>query len=165
MTDDMLRALAKNGGVVMINYHAGFLSEEFRVAAEKNHGDVVTALTEMSKKCGGNEACSTKESERVDHELMANGTLPKVTWEKVIEHIDHAVKIAGADHVGLGSDFDGIPMTPEQLEDVSTYPMITQALLDRGYAPDDIKKVLGLNVLRVLRRAEQVAKEIQQARP
>src|ERR1043165_1499404 len=76
MTDDMLRALARNGGVVMINYHAGFLSEEFRVAAEKKHGDVVTALGAMSKTCGGNEACTTMESERIDHEAMVKGQLP-----------------------------------------------------------------------------------------
>src|SRR5467141_4427251 len=67
MTDDMMRALAKNGGVVMINYHAAFLSEQFRVASEKKSGDVVTSMAAMSKKCGGNEACTTMESERIDH--------------------------------------------------------------------------------------------------
>jgi membrane dipeptidase len=156
MTDDMLRALARNGGVVMINYHAGFLSEEFRVAAEKNHGDVVTALSAMSKKCGGNEACSTMESERVDHELMAKGVLPKVTWEKVIEHIDHAVKVAGADHVGLGSDFDGATM-PLGLEDASKLPVITDALLKKGYSEADVEKILGGNILRVMEAVEKAA--------
>jgi membrane dipeptidase len=85
MTDDMLRALAKNGGVIMINYHAGYLSEEFRVASEKKSGDVVTAMSAMSKKCGGDEACSTLEGERIDHEAMAKGQLPKVGWETIIE--------------------------------------------------------------------------------
>src|SRR5437773_3931578 len=79
MTDDMLRALAKNGGVAMINYHAGFLREEVRVASEKKNGDVVAAMAAMSKKCGGNEACTTMEGERVDHEAMMKGDLPKVT--------------------------------------------------------------------------------------
>src|SRR5205823_4589804 len=79
MTDNMLRALAKNGGVVMINYHAGFLSEEFRVASEKKSGNIVAAMAAMSKKCGGNEACTTMESERIDHEALAKGELPKVT--------------------------------------------------------------------------------------
>src|SRR5438270_1128173 len=78
MTDDMMRALAKNGGVMMINYHAAFLSEEFRVASEKKSGNVVAKFAEMSKKCGGNEACTTMESERIDHEGMMNGELPKV---------------------------------------------------------------------------------------
>src|SRR5262245_856750 len=156
MTDDMMRTLAKNGGVVMINYHAGFLSEEFRVAAEKQHGDVVTALSAMSKKCGGNEACSTMESERIDHELMAKGTLPKVGWEKVIEHIDHAVKVAGVEHVGLGSDFDGATM-PLGLEDASKLPRITDALLKKGYSEQDVEKILGGNILRVMDAVEKAA--------
>jgi membrane dipeptidase len=155
MTDDMMRALAKNGGVVMINYHAGFLSEEFRVAAEKEHGDVVVAMSAMSKKCAGNEACTTMESERIDHEAMAKGTLPKVGWEKIIEHIDRAVKVAGADHVGLGSDFDGATM-PLGMEDASKLPKITEALLKKGYADADVEKILGANLLRVMEQVEKV---------
>ena len=155
MTDDMLRALAKNGGVVMINYHAGFLSEEFRVASEKKSGTVDVAMAAMSKKCGGNEACTTLESERLDHEAMARGELPKVTWEKIVEHIDHAVKVAGADHVGLGSDFDGATM-PLGMEDVSKLPKITDALLKKGYSDADIEKILGGNILRVMERVEGV---------
>jgi membrane dipeptidase len=155
MTDDMLRALAKNGGVVMINYHAAFLSEEFRLESEKQHGDVVTSMSAMSKKCGGNEACTTMESERIDHEAMAKGTLPKVSWEKIIEHIDHAVKVAGADHVGLGSDFDGATM-PLGMEDVSKLPKITDALLKKGYSDADVEKILGGNLLRVMEQVEKV---------
>jgi membrane dipeptidase len=157
MTDEMMKALARNGGVIMINYHAGFLSEEFRVAAEKEHGDVVTAMSAMSKKCGGNEACTTMESERIDHELMAKGTLPKVGWEKIVEHIDHAVKVAGADHVGLGSDFDGATM-PLGMEDVSKLPKITEALLAKGYTQQDVTKILGGNILRVMEAVEKAAK-------
>jgi membrane dipeptidase len=154
MTDDMLRALAKNGGVVMINYHAGFLSEEFRVASEKRSGDIVAAMSAMSKKCGGNEACTTMESERIDHEAMMKGELPKVTWEKIIEHIDHAVKIAGVDHVGLGSDFDGATM-PLGMEDASKLPKITEALLKNGYSEQDVSKILGGNILRVMEQVEK----------
>jgi membrane dipeptidase len=156
MTDDMMRALAKNGGVMMINYHAGFLSEEFRVASEKKSGNVVEAMAAMSKKCGGDEACSTLESERIDHESMAKGELPKVTWEKIVEHIDHAVKVAGADHVGLGSDFDGATM-PLGMEDVSKLPKLTDALLKKGYSEGDIQKILGGNILRVMEQIERVA--------
>jgi membrane dipeptidase len=156
MTDDMMKALAKNGGVIMINYHAGFLSEEFRVAAEKAHGDVVVAMSEMSKKCGGNEACTTMESERIDHEMMAKGTLPKVSWEKIIEHIDHAVKTAGVDHVGLGSDFDGATM-PLGMEDVSKLPKITEALMAKGYSEQDVTKILGGNILRVMEAVDAAA--------
>ena len=154
MSDDMLRALAKNGGVIMINYHAAFLSEEFRVASEKQRGDVVSALSAMSKKCGGDEACSTLEGERLDHEAMAKGVLPRVSWEKIVEHIDHAVKVAGVDHVGLGSDFDGATM-PLGMEDVSKLPRITDALLTKGYSPPDVEKILGGNILRVMEAAER----------
>src|SRR5437660_247113 len=104
MTDDMMRALAKNGGVVMINYHAAFLSEEFRVASEKKSGTVVQSMAAMSKKCGGNEACTTLESERIDREAMATGELRNVSWQKIVEHSDHAVKVAGNEHGVLRSD-------------------------------------------------------------
>ncbi len=157
MTDDMLRALAKNGGVVMINYHAAFLDETFRVASEKKNGDVVASMSAMSKKCGGNEACTTMESDRIDREAMASGALPKVGWEKIIEHIDHAVKVAGADHVGLGSDFDGATM-PIGMEDASKLPKITDALLKKGYSEADVEKILGGNILRVMDAVEKAAK-------
>jgi membrane dipeptidase len=155
MTDDMLRALARNGGVVMINYHVAFLSEEFRVASEKRSGDVVASNAAMAKKCGGNEACATMESERADHEAMRKGELPMVTWEKIVEHIDHAVKVAGADHVGLGSDFDGATM-PFGMEDASKLPKITDALLKKGYSEADIDKILGGNILRVMEQVEKM---------
>src|SRR5213596_972372 len=155
MTDQMLRALARNGGVVMINYHAGFLSEEFRVATEKKSGNIVESMNAMSKRCGGNEACATVEGERVDHEAMMKGDLPKVMWDKIIEHIDHAVKTAGVDHVGLGSDFDGATM-PLGMEDASKLPKITDALLKKGYSAPDIEKILGGNMLRVMEQVERV---------
>ncbi|HEV2983549.1 MAG TPA: membrane dipeptidase, partial [Vicinamibacterales bacterium] len=155
MTDDMMRALARTGGVVMINYHAAFLSEEFRVASEKKNGNVFGAIDAVSKRCGGNEACATMEGERIDHEAMMKGDLPKVTWEKIIEHIDHAVKTAGVDHVGLGSDFDGATM-PLGMEDASKLPKITDALLKKGYSEADIEKILGGNILRVMEAVEKV---------
>ncbi len=156
MTDDMLRALAKNGGVVMINYEVSFLSEEYRVADEKLNGDVVSQLAAMSKKCGGDEACSTLETARINTEAMQSGKLPKVSWEKIIEHIDHAVKVAGVDHVGLGSDFDGATM-PIGMEDASKLPKITDALLKKGYSDADVTKILGGNLLRVMEAVEHAA--------
>jgi membrane dipeptidase len=158
MTDDMLRALAKNGGVVMINYEVSFLSEEYRVASDKASGGVVAQLAAMSKKCGGDEACSTLESARINTAAMMSGALPKVTWEKIVEHIDHAVKVAGADHVGLGSDFDGATM-PIGMEDASKLPKITDALLKKGYSEQDIEKILGGNILRVMEQVERVASQ------
>src|SRR6476620_4724571 len=155
MTDEMMRALARNGGVVMINYHAAFLSEEFRVASEKKNGNVLGAADAVSKKCGGNEACAAMEGERIDHEAMIKGDLPKVTWEKIIEHIDHDVKTAGIDHVGLGSDFDGATM-PLGMEDASKLPKITDALLKKGYSEADVEKILGGNILRLMEAVESL---------
>jgi membrane dipeptidase len=156
MSDEMLRALSRNGGVVMINYEVSFLSEEYRVASQSKSGDVVAQLDAMSKKCGGDEACSTLESARVNRTAMEKGQLPRVGWEKIIEHIDHAVKVAGIDHVGLGSDFDGATM-PFGMDDVSKMPRITDALLKKGYTEQDVEKILGGNLLRVLEQVERVA--------
>ena len=154
MTDDMLRALSKNGGVVMINYNAGFLSEEFRAATRSP--ELNARIQAVNKQCAGDEACAIREGERINHEAMMKGDLPKVTWENIIEHIDHAVKVAGIDHVGLGSDFDGAVM-PLGMEDVSKLPKITDALLKKGYAERDIQKILGENILRVMEQVERFA--------
>ena len=155
MTDDMLRALAKNGGVVMINYEASFLSEEYRKALETLGGDVVAQRNDMEKKCGGDEACVTLATSRSNHALMDSGRLPRVTWQKVVEHIDHAVKVAGIDHVGLGSDFDGATM-PIGMEDASKLPRITDALLEKGYSEQDVAKILGGNILRVMEQVDSI---------
>jgi membrane dipeptidase len=154
MTDDMLRAVSKNGGVVMINYNAGFLSEEFRAATRSP--ELNARIEAANKRCGGNEACSIREGERINQEAMIKGELPRVTWPKIIEHIDHAVKIAGIDHVGLGSDFDGAVM-PLGMEDVSKLPQITDALMKKGYSEQDIQKILGGNILRVMEQVERIA--------
>jgi membrane dipeptidase len=153
MTDDMMRALAHNGGVMMINYNASFLSEEYRVAPRRK--EYAQRLRAEEKGCGRNQACRTMATERVNQAAMQSGLLPKVTWEKIIEHIDHAVKVAGVDHVGLGSDFDGATM-PLGMEDVSELPKITEALVKRGYAEADIQKILGGNILRVMEQVEKL---------
>ncbi|MFN7978513.1 MAG: dipeptidase [Vicinamibacterales bacterium] len=155
MTDDMMKALAANGGVIQINFEVSFLSEENRVAQEKG-GGVVAALDKMSKQCKGDEACSTLETARITREAMEKGTLPKVSWEAIVDHIDHAVKVAGVDHVGLGSDFDGATM-PFGMEDASKLPKLTEALLAKGYSAADVTKILGGNLLRVMEQVEQAA--------
>jgi membrane dipeptidase len=156
MTDDMLRDLAKNGGVVQVNYHVGFLSQEFR-EFEKNNPDVEKEINaEVKKRCGDNEACSDVMGQEVAREFMQAGKLPKVDYTIIIDHIDHAVKIAGIDHVGLGSDFDGAVM-PVGMEDVTHIPQITDALLKKGYSDADIRKILGENTLRLMCEAEKVA--------
>jgi membrane dipeptidase len=152
MTDDMLRAVAKNGGVVMINYNAGFLSEEFRVATRSPA--LQARFDEVAKRCGDNEGCSIPANDRLSHDAMISGELPKVMWDKIVEHIDHVAKVAGVDHVGLGSDFDGATM-PIGMEDASKLPKITDALLKKGYSDADIEKILGGNILRVMEAVER----------
>jgi membrane dipeptidase len=154
MTDDMLRALAKNGGVVQINYHVGFLSQEYADAAKARRDADQARFAEVGKQYANDEAKRREEIDRLNKEFLA--AMPKVTMDKIIEHIDHAVKIAGIDHVGLGSDFDGATM-PEGMEDVSKLPKITDALLKKGYAEKDIEKILGGNLLRVMERVERVS--------
>jgi membrane dipeptidase len=153
MSDDMLRAVARNGGVVMINFELTFLSQEYRDATRNL--DITASEQNFRAKCGTNLACQILEGNREARARMADGRLPKVTWEKIIEHIDHAVKVAGVDHVGLGSDFDGATM-PFGLDDAAMLPRITQALLDRGYSERDVEKILGGNLLRVMEQVERV---------
>jgi membrane dipeptidase len=163
MTDDMIRALAAKGGVIQINYHVGFLSQEFR-NAERAHPEWEKAIAlEIQKRCGEREGCQLIEGDRITREYVLRGDLPRVAWTKIIEHIDHAVKVAGIDHVGLGSDFDGANM-PFGMEDVSMLPKITNALLEKGYSESDVKKILGENTLRVMAEVERVSRELNAAK-
>ncbi len=159
MTDQMMKELAAKGGIIQINYHVGFLSQEFR-NAEKANPEINKAIgEEVQKRCGENEACQLLEGDRLTREYVEQGKLPRVDWTKIIEHIDHAVKVAGIDHVGLGSDFDGANM-PYGMEDASKLPKITDALLKKGYFEGDVKKILGENTLRVMSEVERVSREL-----
>ena len=163
MTDDMIRDLAKHGGVIQINYYVGFLSQEFR-DIEKAHPDLEKQVeAEIKKRCGDDEACSSIVGDQIVHEYMQSGKLPRVDWTKIIEHIDHAVKVAGIDHVGLGSDFDGASM-PFGMEDASHLPQITEALLQKGYSDSDIRKILGENTLRLLHDVQLAAQSSSPSR-
>jgi membrane dipeptidase len=163
MSDDMIRELAAKGGVIQINYHVGFLSQEFR-NAERAHPEWDKAIAmEIQKRCGEREGCQLIEGDRITREYVLRGDLPRVEWTKIIEHIDHAVKVAGIDHVGLGSDFDGANM-PFGMEDVSKLPQITNALLEKGYSESDVKKILGENTLRVMAEVERVSRELNAAK-
>ena len=160
MSDDMIKALAAKGGVIQINYERSFIDQVYKDAYDRETGGVVSHLAEVTKKCNNEEACISREMAQLTKKLTAEGKLPHVSWERIIDHIDHAVKLVGADHVGLGSDFDGADM-PDGMEDCSKLPKITQALLDKGYSDEDIRKILGGNTLRVLEQAERVSREMQ----
>jgi len=158
MTDDMIRALAAKGGVMQINYHVGFLSQEFR-SAEKAHPELEQAIAlEIQNRCGDKEGCQLIEGDKITREYVLQSKLPRVDWTKIIEHIDHAVKVAGVDHVGLGSDFDGANM-PFGMEDATKLPQITEALLRKGYSEGDVRKILGENTLRLMTDVERVSRE------
>jgi len=146
--DDVLKLVAKNRGVVMVNFFSGFVVPE-GARQMATMFDVVRKLQEQYP--NENDFKAAYDAWQKDHPI------PRGSVHTVVDHIEHIIKVAGIDHVGLGSDFDGIGTTPKQLEDVSCYPYITQELLYRGYKKDDIHKVLGGNALRVLKEAEEAA--------
>ena len=133
--DSILAKIPANGGVVMVNFVPGFISTEVR------------------------------EYEALPASQRQNQPVPRASMAQVADHIDHIRKVAGINSIGLGSDFDGITTVPQNLEDVSKFPLLTAELLRRGYSKDDLRKILGQNVLRVMRQVEQVAARLQKERP
>ncbi len=146
--DDVLALLKKNGGLVMVNFYSGFIVPE---GAKR-----MTRLLEVRRELREKHKDDAEYKKAVD-KWFDDNPIPPGNVHTVVDHIEHIIKTAGIDHVGLGSDYDGISQTPGQLEDVSGYPYITQELLNRGYSEADIKKVLGENLLRVMRKAEAAA--------
>ncbi len=144
VTDDMLRALAKNGGVIGINFGEGFVSPKDAEALRKTISSNNTAPNLTGKALDDYAAAEYRKELSGHYNAQA-------TIEDVVAHIDHVVKIAGIDHVGIGSDFDGITGPPQGLEDVSRMPFLVAALLKHGYSERDIKKILGENYLRIIR--------------
>jgi membrane dipeptidase len=148
--DDVLRLVKKNGGVVMVNFYSGFIVPEAARASK----DMFQQARALKKKYP-----DEKEFKTALRAWLKEHPIPRGSIHDVVDHIEHIIKVAGSDHVGIGSDFDGISSTPRQLEDVSCFPYITQELLNRGHGKEEIHKILGGNLLRVLRRAEEVARQ------
>jgi membrane dipeptidase len=161
MTDDMLRAVAKNGGVVQVNFFSGFDDQSYLDASRAQAKEKDAAIHAfIAKKQADGQPVSYIDTDRIDREWTAK--LPRPPFRVLIDHIDHIAKVAGVDHVGLGSDFDGVSgATPQGMDSAADLPKITQGLLDRGYSADDIKKILGGNTLRVFRQVEAVSREMQ----
>ena len=161
MTDDMLKAVAKNGGVVQVNFFSGFDDENYRKAVEaqaKDQAEAVQRYLDEQKSQG--KPVNYMQVDHIEREWMAK--IPRPPLKSLIDHIDHIAKVAGVDHVGLGSDFDGVSgATPQGIDSAADLPKITQALLDRGYSAEDIHKILGGNLLRVFREVERVSRELQ----
>ena len=160
MTDDMLRAMAKNHGVVMVNFYPVFLSDEVARASRERDTKLAPQIAELKAKDPDEGEVYNKGLK----ELMDANPIPKIPYTLIVDHIDHIVKVAGIDTVGIGSDFDGIPGTPTGMEDVSKLPAIRSELERRGYSKGDIDKVLGENFMRVFAEVERVAKEMQAPR-
>jgi membrane dipeptidase len=155
--DDVLRLLPKNGGVVMVSFVPSFSSETVRVWNAANDGEEARL-----------RALYPGDPERVKREAdewRKQHPVPRATLEQVADHVEHVRQVAGVDHVGIGSDFDGIESVPLGLENVATYPALFAELMRRGWSDGDLEKLAGLNVLRVLHDAERVAAKLQKERP
>lgn len=150
--DSILRLVPANGGIVMVNFNPGFVSEAVRV-----YGDSETAWARALRAAGADSVT------RADSIKAWDARAPHATLKQVADHVEYIRRLAGIDHVGIGSDFDGITEVPDGLEDASKFPDLIAELLRRGWTDADVKKVAGLNILRVMRAAEQVARSMQAA--
>jgi len=158
MTDDMIRALAKNGGVMNINFYPGFIDQDFANAYSKVSAQMEAAV-EAARDRLAKEGKWLSDPEAVKIERSFLVDIPRPSYTRIADHIDYAVKIAGVEHVGLGSDFDGIEVAPNGMEDCSKLPDLVRELARRGYSAEDLKKMLGGNLLRVMRQVEEVARD------
>jgi membrane dipeptidase len=145
LKDDQIRAIAKNGGVIHLNFYSGFVDPNFMSrdsAFRARHKAEYDSLLKLNPEpYFAQQKLSTKYADEV------RGLRPPLSM--LMDHLDHIVKLAGVDHVGMGSDFDGTTSTPQQLDDVTAYPLITAELLKRGYSKKEIRKILGGNFMRV----------------
>jgi membrane dipeptidase len=153
LTDDMLRAIAKSNGVVMVNFYPAFIDEQWRAAwnASKPEREEEQDALEAEYKAKGLPV-PFEASDKIDRKYAAR--IGRAPFNSLIDHFDHIIKTAGIDHVGIGTDFDGIPVPPAEIDSAADLPKITAALMARGYTADDMKKLLGGNLLRVFRAVQ-----------
>ena len=160
MTDDMLRAVAKNHGVVMVNFYPVFLSTDVAQASAAREKKLAPAIADLKAK----DPAQGEAYEQGLKALFEADPLPKVPYTVIVDHIDHIAKVAGVDSVGIGSDFDGIGATPAGMEDVSKLPSIRAELERRGYTQGEIRKIMGENFMRVFAEVERVSKELSHSK-
>jgi membrane dipeptidase len=156
MTDEMIRALAKNGGTMQINFDCGYLSQRYDDASKSVMAELKPKLDAIRKLTDP----AAKEAAFDEVRAAMAARVPPPTLQDVVAQIDHAVKIGGIDHVGIGTDFDGVDCVPPELNSYDKFPALTRALLEKGYSAEDIKKIYGGNLLRVMRAVEKRAKEL-----
>lgn len=161
MTDDMLIALARNNGVAMVNFNCGFISDDYNKRSKQwsaDHPDEMKKFRDMQAQY---KEGKISENEFQQYEAQLETQVGRPPMSALIDHIDHMVKVAGAEHVGIGSDFDGVPCLPEGINSVADLPKITQALAERGYTEKQLQMILGENLLRVFADVEKTAKQIR----
>ena len=150
LKDDQIKAIAKNGGVIQINFHPGFIDPSFETKETAFLKKYSAEMDSLMK--SGMQDYYAMDYLYKKYETETNPMRPPLSM--LIDHIEYIIKLVGVDYVGLGSDFDGINLTPQQLDDVTTYPLITKALVEKGYSKKDMNKILGGNILRVLKANE-----------
>jgi membrane dipeptidase len=153
LDDEMLRALAKNGGLVMINFYPGYI--DTRLVEPMR--ELFLELAPRVEKIRSDYATDPVQRRRAIRKLVASVDVPTTSLSVLLDHFDHAIRVAGPDHVGLGADWDGVASMPRELPDVSQLPVLTRGLLERGHSPETVRKVLGGNLLRVMREVEAAA--------
>lgn len=151
--DDLLKRIGQNGGVVMINFYPGFIDQKVVIASKERDSRLKPQTDALKEQYKGDP----KKLEEETNKLMAANPLPATPFSVLLDHFDHIAKVAGIDHVGIGSDFDGIPSVPTGMEDISKLPNLTYELLKRGYSEKDVRKILGENFMRAFGEAERVA--------
>jgi len=166
MTDDMLRAMALNDGVVMVNFYSAFVDEDYRKASsdpeKTKQRDAEVDAYKKAHPHGDGSPITYEETAAIEKKWAAQ--FPRPPFKSLIDHIDHIATVAGIDHVGLGSDFDGVTSTPLGIDSAADLPKITEALLQRGYTAEQVQKILGGNFLRVMRQVEATATRLQAER-
>jgi membrane dipeptidase len=156
LTDEMLVAIGRNRGVVMVNFFSAFIDEDWRVAwnAQRPERKIIHQAVESDYKAKGIPVPYSVSS-KIDREFAAK--IGRAPLNSLIDHLDQIIKFAGIDHVGIGTDFDGIAALPEGIDSAADLPKITEALMARGHSPEDMRKLLGGNLLRAFREAQAIA--------
>ncbi|MAE94986.1 MAG: membrane dipeptidase [Deltaproteobacteria bacterium] len=153
MSDEMLRALAEGGGVVMINFYSGYIDTELVEPIRALFGRLAPRIAALRDQ----HADDPRARARAFRDLFAAEQIPRTSLDVLLDHFDHAIRVAGPDHVGVGADWDGVASMPQDMGDVSELPNLTRGLLARGHSPETVRKVLGENLLRVMAEVERVA--------
>lgn len=153
LSDEMLRALARNGGVVMINFYSGYIDEALVAPIRALFGGLAPRLMALREQYQDDPV----GLRRAYRELLRGLDVPRSELSVLLDHFDHAIRVAGADHVGIGADWDGVASMPRGMEDVSRLPALSEGLLARGHSPEVVRKVLGENLLRLMKGVEEAA--------